>query len=365
MRIAIIGPTTPYKGGIAQETTELAHRLQASGHQTTLLSWKVMYPKLLYPGDQFAPGGKPEGTAFPATKRVLSWKNPAGWWRHVHALKSYDRVIFVWWVPTIQGPVYLTMLKSLGKYGPKTTLICHNVLPHEPRPGDRALVRAVLRRVDCVVTHTDQLAALAREFTARPVITAPLPLALPGEGPRAKQGDRLTHQLLFFGIVRKYKGLDVLIRALAEVPSVKLLVAGEFWDIKAYQKLVKELGLQKRVTLQIGYVPNEALPQLFAGSDALVMPYRSGTGSQHVAIAHSYHLPVIATAVPAFAGQVDDGKDGLLCQPGDISSLAATITEFYRPGVAARLRAGLPQVSADQAWQTYLDACLGISGAKM
>ncbi len=358
MRIAIVGPTSPYKGGIAQETTELAHRLQAAGHSVEVVSWKVMYPKLLYPGDQFVPSGKGEGRLFANASRQLDWKNPAGWWRQGRRLRNYDHVIFVWWVPTFQGPAYLTMLKALG--ATNTSLVAHNVLPHEPRPGDKVLTKAVFSRVGQIITHTDELAQLAQKFTAKPVIVVPLPLALPGSG-AARRPAKLTHQLLFFGIVRPYKGLDVLLRALAQTTDVKLHIAGEIWDLKSYQKLIAELDLTKRVSLQAGYVSDNDLPELFAASDALVLPYRSGTGSQHVAIAHSYGLPVIATSVPAFAKQIRHGYDGLLCQPDDDASLARAITEFYKPGVAQKLQRGIPKLSADQQWADYVAACIGIS----
>jgi len=360
MRIAIVGPTSPYKGGIAQETTELAHRLQAAGHDVKIVSWKVMYPKLLYPGNQFVPGGQGEGLPFANSSRDLNWKNPAGWLREGHRLRTYDHVIFVWWVPTFQGPAYLAMLKALG--AKSTSLIAHNVLPHEPRPGDKALTKAVFSRVGHIITHTDELARLAQKFTAKPVETVPLPLALPGSG-AAKRPAELTKQLLFFGIVRPYKGLDVLLRALKEIPDIKLHVAGEIWDLKNYQKLITELSLDERVTLQPGYVSDDDLPELFTHSDALILPYRSGTGSQHVAIAHSYGLPVIATSVPAFANQVKDGQDGLLCRPGSAESLAQAIKEFYKPGVAKKLQKGIPHLSVDQQWAAYVAACLGRTAA--
>jgi glycosyltransferase involved in cell wall biosynthesis len=359
MRIAIVGPAHPYKGGIAQETTELAHRLTAAGHQVKLLSWKAMYPKRLYPGEQYVAQDQPERPPFAATVRVLSWKNPIGWWSNIRRLQHYDQIIFIWWVPTIQGPVYLTMLKALGKQRPYTTIICHNVLPHEARLGDRIITRAVLRRVDTVVTHTDQLAETARGLTARPVISVPLPLAHPAGNavrPIPNGHQALQHRLLFFGIVRKYKGLDILLRALALVPDIKLTAAGEFWDVAQYEQLIKELGLSHRVTLQKGYVPSSAVAALFASADALVLPYRHGTGSQNVQIAFSYGLPVIGTAIPAITGQLHDGTDGLLCTPDDVEALAATIRRFYKPGVASKLRAGISTNRSDDGWTSYLAA---------
>jgi glycosyltransferase involved in cell wall biosynthesis len=359
MRIAIVGPAHPYKGGIAQETTELAHRLTVAGHDVKLLSWKSMYPKVLYPGNQYVVDDKPERPLFKGTSRVLSWKNPAGWWQQMRQLHHYDQIIFIWWVPTIQGPVYLTMLTALGSDGPQTAIICHNVLPHEAKPGDKAITRAVLRRIDLVITHTDQLAATARSLTRKPVKSVVLPLAHPG-GTTSKITPSSTavlrHRLLFFGIVRKYKGLDILLKALAQVPDVKLTIAGEFWGAKLYDQLIKDLKLGDRITLHKGYVPSEALPALFASADAVVLPYRSGTGTQNVAIAHSYGLPIIGTAIAPIAGQVREGIDGILCEPDNVQALAGAIREFYKPGVALKLQAGVPKIMSEGDWHDYLTA---------
>src|SRR6187399_806725 len=147
MRVAIVGPTYPYKGGITHHTTELAHRLQAAGHQVELISWSAQYPDWLYPGVQRAEGDQPETPAFPATSYPLSWKSPAGWARVGLRLKTFDRVILVL-VTSIQAPAYLTLLTALGAAGRKRTLaLCHNVLPHERRFFDLPLTRALLRRV--------------------------------------------------------------------------------------------------------------------------------------------------------------------------------------------------------------------------
>src|SRR5665213_3408361 len=121
MKIAIVGPTHPYKGGIAQHTTQLAHHLQAAGHDVEIISWRAQYP-FFYPGVQFVPQAKPELPVFPHTKRVLSWKNPAGWLRWGRRLRAYDKVIFVWFVPTIQGPIYRSILQALGKRGAETII---------------------------------------------------------------------------------------------------------------------------------------------------------------------------------------------------------------------------------------------------
>jgi glycosyltransferase involved in cell wall biosynthesis len=359
MRIAIIGPSHPYKGGIPQETTELAHRLKAAGHEVDLIAWQNQYPKLLYPGEQHVPQDKPEIPLFPGTRRVLNWFNPFGWWRWGRKLRGYEKVMFVWWVPRIQGPVYSVMLWAMGRAKPEIQIICHNVLRHESNFGDAWFVKHVFNHAHRIITHTDKLAETSESISSTPVTVVELPMALPGPLPLPRDKKRpLTHNLLFFGIVRPYKGLDVLLKAAAEIPAITLTVAGEFWEKEAYLNLIDELGIKERITVRDGYVPADDLPELFAGADALVLPYRGGTGSFHIKIGHMYGLPVIATTAGPLKDQLQDGVDGLQCAPDDPKALADAIRRFYEPGVAARLAAGIKRPSADEDWQKYLDAIL-------
>ncbi|MFD0851275.1 glycosyltransferase, partial [Actinomadura adrarensis] len=162
--------------------------------------------------------------------------------------------------------------------------------------------------------------------TTRPVRVAEMPAHLPvSRSDVQSSGDAvgLRNRLLFFGMVRHYKGLDVLLRALDAGPEdVSLTVAGEFWGgVDEMRALIRELGLGERIDLRPGYVPAADVPGLFADADALVLPYRSATASQNVWMAHEYGLPVIATRVGGFPDQVRDGVDGLICEPGDVGSL--------------------------------------------
>lgn len=357
MKITIVGPAHPYKGGIAQHATELAHHLSAAGHDVELVSWRAQYP-FFYPGAQFVPDNKPELPPFRPTKRVLSWKNPAGWWRWGRKLRGFDRIIFIWWVPTIQGPVYRSMLGALGRQARKAVIICHNVLPHEARPGDRLLARSVLGRAGRVIVHSDAQATLARRLTTAEVVIAKLPLIIQSDaGQVAAKKSKLSYELVFFGIVRPYKGVDVLLRALTKVPDIKLTIAGEFWGgEQTYRQLVDKLKLGERVTIRAGYVPADSLRGLISQADAIVLPYREGTATWNVALAHAYGVPVIATTAGTFASQVRDGVDGLLCEPDDAASLAKAIRRFYEPGVAESLRQGIPKLQTTETWQAYIEA---------
>ncbi len=357
LSIAVVGPAFPYKGGGAHHTTELAHRLAAAGHDVVIESWRAQYPGFLYPGQQTI--SEPEGEPFPATRRRLDWRRPDGWWRTGRSLRGRDLVVLAVLSP-VQVPSYLGILAGLRRGAPVVAL-CHNVLPHERKAYDEPLMRRLLRRVDGVLVHTGEQAELARGLTRRPVSVAEMPAHLPVSAAAAAGDREVRRRLLFFGIVRPYKGLDVLLRALAEGPGdVGLTVAGEFWGgLDETRGLIRSLGLESRVELRPGYVPAAEVPELFAAADALVLPYRTATASQNVWMAYEHGLPVIATDVGGFADQVRDGVDGLICAPDDVASLAKALRRFYEPGEPERLRSGVRPVDHGPVWAAYLDALTG------
>jgi glycosyltransferase involved in cell wall biosynthesis len=363
MRIALVGPAHPYKGGGARHTTELAHRLAAAGHDVIIVSWRAQYPTRLYPGQQTV--DVPEGPPYPRTRRRLAWYRPDGWLLAGRGLRTADLVVFALITP-LQVPAYLAILAALRGQA-RTAVICHNVLPHERRPGDVSLTKGLLKRADLVITHSAAQAAQAKALVpAASVRTVAIPPHLPATG-LPDQGTERTEvpapahcNLLFFGIVRPYKGLDVLLRALARAPShVTLTVAGEFWsDITEMEYLIADLGVRDRVTLRPGYVPADQISGLFAAADALVLPYREATASQNALLAFAHGVPVITTTAGALAEAVRDGVDGLTCAPGDEEDLLRALMEFSDPLVARRLRAGVRVVDPEPGWAAYLRVLL-------
>ncbi|MEV4353443.1 glycosyltransferase family 4 protein [Nonomuraea sp. NPDC049625] len=351
MRIAIVGPTYPYKGGGAQHTTELAHRLTAQGHDVVIESWRAQYPSFLYPGQQTI--SAPEGTPFPNTLRRLDWRRPDGWVSAGRRLRSADLVVLAVLSP-VQVPAYLGILYGIRRKV-RTIALCHNVLPHERKPYDEPLMKALLKRVNGVLTHSEQQAGLAKGLTGSPVSVAALPPHLPSTN--AEKSTQVHRRLLFFGIVRPYKGLDLLLRALPD--GISLTVAGEFWGgLDETRALIAELGLGDRVELRPGYVAAEDVPGLFARADALVLPYRNATASQNVWLGHEHGVPVIATRVGALADHVTDGVDGLLVEPGDAGALRAALERFYASGEPERLRSGVKAVDPEPFWSAYAGTLL-------
>lgn len=358
MRIALVGPTHPTKGGVSQHTTVLAQRLTAAGHVVDIVSWLRQYPERLYPGRQTVDA--PEFALFEPVSRSLSWNRPGTWIRAVRALRDRDLVVFAHITP-VQVPAYRVMLAVLHRAGTRTAVICHNVLPHERSFLDKPLVSHLLNATDLVLVHSEAEADLARSLTATRVVVSSMAPFMPA-GFRQREPKPGEHRrLIFFGLIRPYKGLDVLLRALARGPSdVRLRVAGEFWGGTATtEQLCRELGISERVELLSGYIAADDVPDLFADVDAMVLPYRSATGSQGVWTGFEFGVPVIATRAGYFADDITDGVDGLLAEPGSVESLTAALTRFYAPGVPEHLRAAVHPVDPDPYWTAYLSALVG------
>ncbi len=353
MKIAIVGPTHPYKGGIAKHTTELARQLQLAGHNVVIESWKHQYP-WFYPGTQRVK--VPEIPPFENVRQHLSWRNPFSWLAAGKRQKKYDQIIFVWWVPTFHGPIYRVISWVAGNK-PQKTVLCHNVLPHEPRPGDTFFAKQLMRRADKILVHTDEQAKVAQRLTSKPVVVTELPAVI--VKPQKLPPYKVQHRLLFFGFIRPYKGVDVLLKALAKVPDIKMTIAGECWGGREqYDQLITQLGLEKRVNLQTGYVPESEISNLLLQADAIVLPYKHGTASFNVQLAQAHGRPVIATTAGSLAQNIRDGADGLLCQPDNVEDLAKTIKKFYSQGMPEKLAKNVRPESSGKVWQDYLQTLL-------
>lgn len=364
MRIAVVGPTHPHTGGIVHHTTELCHQLAAAGHDVDLVSWSAQYPAFLHPGTLRVPGGEPEVRVYPATSHQLAWWNPITWWRTGVGLRGYSAVVLVH-ASTVQVPAYLTILRALrarrSVSRPRVVVVAHNVFPHERHFGDTVLVRALLSRAAAVLVHSPELAALAKTVVNHrtQIVFADIPPHLPAfplERQVMTDADEPFNRLLFFGTVRPYKGLDVLLRAMVSVPEVRLVVAGDIWSgVSGLRDQIAELGLLDRVMLRPSYVAGSEIAGLFRDVDALVLPYRAGTASQNVLLAHSMGVPVIATRAGTLGSQVNDGIDGVLAEPDDVDDLTAALKRFYTPGTPQKLRAGVPVVDTESSWNGYIE----------
>lgn len=364
-RIAIVGPTHPYTGGISAHTTTLANQLIADGHSVAMVSWRAQYPKFLRGGQTRVPDGEPEVVPVPGTTYPLAWYNPFSWFAVGRRLRRADAVIVTAITPYHAIP-YIVLAAGLG-HRPHRSVIAHNVLPHEGGPLDRILVRALYRSFGRVLVHSSDQEAIAKELAPESrtaVAKMPLPdivfgaglsaRGLAESGPPARQRTNDEVTLLFFGMIREYKGVDVLLRAMANVDNVKAIIAGEFWQpVEEYRTLIDELGIGERVRIVDGYVKFTDLPDFFEHSDALVLPYRHGTATFNVSLAHLFGLPVVSTDAGTLARDVHDGVDGLVAKADDVASLAGVLGRLTDAGVLDTLRAGVHPAPLGAEWRAY------------
>ncbi len=387
LRIAVVGPTHPNKGGVAAHTTMLAHHLADAGHDVTLVSWAHLYPSKLHHADASVPDGQPEVPPFPRTIRALSWARPDTWVRAGRRLRDVDAIVVVHVMPAV-APAHLALLRaagalpgplsgptglmgptaSMGRGGstgprPQSVVICLNVLPHEQHVGDRRLMAALCSRVDSVLVHSADQARVAHDLGARRVSVADLPPHLPGGDPITRGPRPGPTRLLALGLIREYKGIDVLLRAMRSVPEVTLTIAGELWgpNRSVIGRLASDPALAGRVEIRDGYVPAEALASLLADHDVLALPYRSATASQNVVLAHAHGLPVLASDIAPFSQQVTDGVNGLLVPPEDERALAGALRRLGDPDVRRRLAEGVHTPDLSGPWAHYLGTLEALS----
>lgn len=282
--------------------------------------------------------------------------------------RSATRLVIV-----VSSPLQLPALRTLARTyraaaggDARVILVVHNVLPHEAQLWDRMLMRRVLRTADRVITHSPEQRDLAARLGARNAVDAVLPLHPPaGMTPSAHlAGERRLGTVGFFGMVRRYKGVDLLIEAIARTRDVRLIIQGEFWEpIEDYVGLIDRLGVSDRVELRPGFATTEQIEHLLGEIDALVLPYTSATASQQPQIALLRGVPVVASRAGGLASAITHGVDGLVVSEPDAVELAATLERFYEHDRWLRLRRAVRLPEPESAWAKYLRELLDERGA--
>jgi glycosyltransferase involved in cell wall biosynthesis len=339
MKITILGTAFPLRGGIAHYNALLAASLGAA-HTVDTVTFKRQYPAFLFPGKTQQESGETV-TAVPAPALVDSI-NPLNWVRVGRMIRDRrpDVLIFKYWLPFF-GPCFGTIARIVrSNKHTRILCICDNVLPHERRPLDISFTRYAFGAVDAFIVQSSaverdlqQLLPRARyRHVPHPVYNI-FGTAVGKAEARTRLGITDERVMLFFGYVRRYKGLHILLQAmpllLARLP-VRLLVVGEFYDDEhSYREQVRTSGLEHAVTIHAEYVPNAQVGEFFSAADVVVLPYVSATQSGIAQIAYNFDRPVIATNVGGLAEVVIDGQTGYVVPPGDPASLAAAIERFY------------------------------------
>jgi glycosyltransferase involved in cell wall biosynthesis len=345
MRLSIIGPAHPLRGGIAHHVYWIRRQMAARGHVVQVISFRKLYPSLLFPGTSERDASDLKFDAQAAA--ILSPLNPLSWSRAARAVEGFgpDAVLLQWWQPFF-APMFGMLARRFRRKGLRVIVECHNVFPHEGSPADQLLTRFAFAAVDEFIVHARSDEVGLRQFAGdRPISVSPLPA--PEEFKAAHQGKRDGRRVLFFGKVRRYKGLDVLLEALPKVlarSECELWIVGEFYeDVDIYRRLIRKLGIERHIRLINRYVTNEEVAEYFAQADVLVLPYTSASQSAVAQIALANDLPIIASRAGGLCDSLTEGKDGLSFAPGDPNDLADKIVSYftngYGPAFASNVKA--------------------------
>jgi len=365
----IVGPAFPLRGGIADFNEALCKAMNVEGIKTTIVSFYLQYPGILFPGkSQVTTGAAPKEMEIHS---LVSSINPLSWFRAAAFIKRQkpDFIIIRYWLP-FMSPALSTIARQVRKDGIKVIAITDNVIPHEKRPGDKSLTKYFIDSCDAFVAMSQTVVEDLRKFTtSKPVTFSPHPIydifgsAIPKEQARTKLGiDVRQKMILFFGFVRPYKGLDLLLKAMAmeEVRSLNiiLVVAGEFYgDEKFYQELVKELKISDNVRFYSSYIPKDEVKNFFCAADLVVQPYKSATQSGITQIAYHFERPMIVTRVGGLAEIVPDGKVGYVVEKNE-KSLAGRISDFYRENKEMEFAKNTVAERDRFTWKTFVNNVL-------
>ncbi len=348
-KIIIIGPAHPLRGGLAAFDERLARAFLQSGDEVIIYTFSLQYPDFLFPGStQYSSEPAPEDIRI---KICVNSINPFNWISIGNDLQKSkpDILVVRYWLP-FMGPAFGTILRRVKK-NKRTRIItiADNILPHEKRFGDKQFTQYFIKPVDAFITMSEKVMNDLRKFTQKPAKQVIHPL-YDNFGDKMNKAEARQHLglnnndniILFFGFIRKYKGLDLLLHAMkilqdqlpsnSELPVIKLLVAGEFYeDKKIYDELIEKLNIKDQLILKTDFIPDPEVKYYLSAADFVIQPYRNATQSGVTPLAYHFEKPMLVTNVGGLPTLVANGKAGLVCDP-DPSSIASHILKLYQLG---------------------------------
>jgi glycosyltransferase involved in cell wall biosynthesis len=374
-KIIIIGPAHPLRGGLASYDERLTREFNRMGDDAAIFTFSLQYPDFIFPGTT-------QYSSEPAPKDLkiyvrINSINPFNWWKTGRQLKKLapDIIVVRYWLP-LMGPCLGTILR-IAKKNKKTKVICiaDNVIPHEKRPGDKPFTKYFLKACDAFITMSEKVMEDLRLFQPhKPARFIPHPLydnfgePITKTEARAHLGlnpnDRI---ILFFGFIRKYKGLDILLDAMKLLQAdtsnhpIKLLIAGEFYeDDKLYLQQIEALGIADILILRTSFIDDSAVKYYLCAADAVIQPYRSATQSGVTPLAYHFEKPMIVTNVGGLPSLVPHNKVGLVAEP-NAAAIADSIRRYYELGEAHFL----PHIQSEKqkyAWHNMANAIKSLAG---
>ena len=370
--IVIIGPAHPLRGGLASYNERLAKQFIDEGHAARIYTFSYQYPSFLFPGTtQFST--EPAPANIPIKVRINS-VNPLNWISVGNELKNLrpDVIVVRYWLP-FMGPCLGTILRRVKK-NRHTEIVCiaDNIIPHEKRPGDAVFTRYFIKPVDRFITMSEKVLQDLKLFArSKPAKFVPHPL-YDNFGEKiskevARQHLDITgdvHIVLFFGFIRKYKGLDILLNSIRllnteyGVKNIRLLIAGEFYEeAKNYEELLNDPAIKPYLILHTQFISDSEVKYYLCAADCVVQPYRSATQSGVTPLAYHFEVPMIVTNVGGLPSLVPNGKAGLIAEP-NAESIAEKIVEYFSTGEKF-FTPFLKEEKKKYSWSVMTEAILG------
>ena len=374
-KIIIIGSAYPLRGGgIATFNERLAKEFIDEGFDTTIYTFSYQYPSFLFPGStQYSSEAAPDGIPI---KIKINSVNPLNWISVGNEIKKIkpDIVIVRYWLP-FMGPCLGTILRRIKtNHFTKVICIADNILPHEKRAGDKAFTKYFVKPVDAFITMSEKVFADLKVFAKnKPAKLVSHPLydnfgnIISKSEARKKLGiNEEDKVILFFGFIRKYKGLDILLEAFKilkekqSVSNLKLLIAGEFYDDeKKYSSILNDSTIKDDLILRTHFISDSDVKYFLCAADCVIQPYRSATQSGVTPLAYHFEVPMIVTNVGGLPSMVPDKKVGLVAEPTP-GSIAEKIKEYFEKGEDYFLP-NLREEKKKYSWKKMVDAILNVA----
>lgn len=368
MKIIILGTAYPYRGGLATFNERLAGEYQKQGHEVETYTFTLQYPNFLFPGKtQFSPDPAPDHLTI---YRKVNSCNPFNWLKvgKEIAKKNVDVVIFAYWM-SFMAPCMGTIARKIRRNGhTKIIALVHNMIPHEPNVLDKILPPYFVKSMDGFMALSESVVKDIEKFDKRncPKRFSPHPI-YDHYGERLPRETALSmlklspdsRYVLFFGFIRGYKGLDLLLEAFADkrlkVDGVKLIVAGEFYgDPAPYLKQIKDLQIEDRVVLCTDFIPDSEVNRYFSAADIVAQPYKTATQSGVTQIAFHFEKPMLVTNVGGLPEIVPDGKIGYVTEP-DAKQIADALYRFFQEHKQEEFERNVAEEKKKYAWSRFVE----------
>ncbi len=375
-QITIIGPAYPLRGGLSSYNELLALKLQNQGHQVKIITFSLQYPNFLFPGKTQLSNSLPPDNL--DIEVCLNSINPINWILLGRKIKNEkpDLVIFRFWMP-FMGPSLGTLGRMIrGNNHTKIVAITDNIIPHEKRAGDRLLTSYFLKSCDAFLTMSKSVLNDLQSFQiAKPAIFNPHPMyenfgqqVDPVQAKKKLGLDVEKNYVLFFGFVRKYKGLDTLLKAFSDQrlkeKNLQLIIAGEYYDSpQAYEQLIDDLELRNHVILANHYIEDSDVSLYFSAADLVAQTYKTATQSGVTQIAYYYNRPMLVTDVGGLSELVPHQKVGYVTSQ-DTQEISDCIFDFYEHKRAPEFSKNIASERNKFTWESLIDNLFNVSGLR-